>query len=387
MPKRMFLSIRPLLVPCLLVGCLGVMSWSQRAYAQRLTYAQSGEPEDPGLGLLQEEPHDLIFFTEKAGGGWAMTQLLDFPGRKPPTAPTGALKFQVVGVEGKELACKWSDIRRIDLWEIRLEREAKARMAKGDFSGAYPFLSVLIRDYPNRPGLRQLRSDFLWNDTISRAKRGELAPTLAMLEELRRYAPEYKPSTVVRAIGATTDRLLKKLVDEGELDLAQQMLARLAKDYQNERLDSVKKWNLEFLKMAQAKQKEAMAARDAKDYRKARSLARESIYLKPDIPGGTELIREIDTIYPLVNVGVLQTATVLEPTRLDNWGARRAGRLMYRTLFEMKGAGPEGGEYDFIFGDVEMSADRMHFDMNLNTEKLTLSVGPHPSPFSCRQNG
>ena len=27
---------------------------------------------------------------------------------------------------------------------------------------------------------------------IARARRGELAPTLAMLEELRRYAPEYK---------------------------------------------------------------------------------------------------------------------------------------------------------------------------------------------------
>ncbi len=338
-----------------MLGLLWTFPCASNAFAQRLSYAQSGEPEDPGLGLLQEEPHDLIFFTEEAGGGWAMTQLLDFPGRKPPSSPTGALKFQVVGIEGKDLACKWADIKRIDLWEIRLEREAKERIAKGDFTGAYPFLSVLIRDYPNRPGLRELRSEFLWNDTIARAKRGELAPTLAMLEELRRYAPEYKPSTVVRAIGGITDRLMQKLVDNGELDLAQKMLARLEKDYQNERLDSVKKWNLEFLKMATAKQEEAIAARDAKDYRKARTLARESVYLKPDIAGGSELIREIDTIYPLVNVGVLQTATEFEPTRLDNWGARRAGRLIYRTLFEMQGAGPEGGEYDFIFGDVEMS--------------------------------
>ena len=94
------------------------------------------------------------------------------------------------------------------------------------------------------------------------------------------------------------------------------------------------------------------------------------MYLKPDIEGGQELIQEIDTIYPLVNVGVLQSATALDPTRLDNWGARRAGRLIYRTLFEIQGAGPEGGEYDFIFGEVETSPDRMHFDLLLKPNEL-----------------
>ncbi len=294
-----------------------------------------------------------------------------FPGRRTADQIGLAhLSFRSLASKEKSFSPSGTDIATIDLWEIRLERETKERIAKGDFTGAYPFLSVLIRDFPNRPGLRQLRSEFLWNDAIARAKRGELAPTLAMLEELHRYAPEYKRETVTRAIGGVTDRLMQKLVDEDELDLAQQLLARLEKDYQTDGLPSVQKWNQEFLKMATAKREQAIAARDAKDYRSARRLARESVYLKPEISGGQELIREIDTIYPLVNVGVLQSATVLEPTRMDNWGARRAGRLIYRTLFEMQGAGPEGGEYDFIFGDVEMSADRMHFDLLLEPENL-----------------
>ena len=363
---------RPLCSPALAFGlAVALVSVLPAvAAAQTLNYAQAGQPEDPGLGLLQEEPHDLMFFTEKAGGGWAKVLLLDFPGRKPPASPTGTLKFQVVGIEGKDFAAKWGEIARIDLWEIRLERETKERIAKGDFKGAYPFLSILIRDFPGRPGLRDLRSDFLWEDAKARAKRGELAPTLAMLEELRRYAPEYNRSGVIRAIGGITDQLMKKLVNEGDLGMAQQLLSRLEKDYQNERLDSVKKWNQEFLKMAMAKRQEAIAARDAKDYRSARQLARASVNLKPDIPGGKDLIRQIDQIYPLVNVGVLQSATVLEPTRLDNWGARRAGRLIYRTLFEIEGAGPEGGEYDFIFGEVETSPDRMHFDLILEPQDL-----------------
>ena len=355
-------------VACML-AC--VCPLASRSSAQQPNYAQSGMPPETGLGLLQEEPHDLIYFTEQAGGGWAKVTLLDFPGRTPPSQRTGALKFQVLGIEGKDFACKWAEIDRIDLWELRLERETQERIAKGDFAGAYPFLSVLIRDYPARLGLRDLRCEFLFQDAKARAGKREFESTLAMLEELRRYAPEYKQSTVLQAIGGVTDRLMQQLRDEGELDLAQQLLSRLEQEYQNEKLSSVAKWNAEFLAMAKSKQNEAKQARDAKDFRLARELARDSLYLKPDIPGGQELVREIDTIYPLVNVGVLQSATVLEPTRLDNWGAQRAGRLIYRTLFEMQGAGPEGGEYDFIFGDVEMSPDRMHFDLMLETQSLS----------------
>ena len=375
------MSMRVTSLLFLLIIWLTMSPCVRPAAAQLLNFAQQGEPADPGLELLQEEPHDLLFFTEKAGGGWAKALLLQLPGRTMPADRSGSLKLNVLGIEGKDFTAKWTDIKDIDFWETRLERETKERIARGDFKGAYPFMSVLIRDFPNRAGLRELRCEFLWLDAIARAKRKELAPTLAMLEELRRYGPEYKRSLVLDAIGRTTDQLMQQLMDAGDLDLAQKMLARLEKDYANDNLQSIKKWNAEFLRMATVKQNEAKAALEAKDYRAARKLSRESVYLKPDIPGGTELVKLVDRVYPLINVGVLQTATVLEPTRLDNWGARRSGRLLYRTLFEMEGPGPEGGEYDFIFGDVEMSPDRMHFDLLLEPEKLEPPLDKVSGPF------
>ena len=355
-----------LLVP--ITCCLALSTMV--ASAQSLNYSRTEKPQDPGLELLQQEPHDLLFFSEASGGGWVRTVLLDFPGRNPPTKPEGQLRFQILGLEGKDFVANWSDIVRADLWEVRLERETRERIRSGDFVGAYPFLAVLLRDYPERNGLRELRCEFLWNDAAARAKAGQITPTLVMLEELRRYAPEYRSKAVVGAIDRITDRLMGDLVKSGQLELAQQVFARLESEYKNQRLDAITKWNAEFLKMAKVKQDQAIAAVDAKDYRAARRLSRESIYLKPSIEGGTELVRKIDAIYPLVRVGVLQTATDLEPTRLDNWGARRSGRLIYRTLFEMQGASAEGGDYDFIFGDIEFSADRMRFDMNLNADQL-----------------
>ncbi|MGB7345372.1 MAG: ABC transporter substrate-binding protein [Pirellulaceae bacterium] len=367
-------------VGCKAVGCwvvlIGLILLSaQPASAQTLNFADSGKPEPVGLELLQEDPHDIIYFTEKSGGGWAKTRLLQLPSRKLPDKPTGNLKFQLLDFAAKDFTAKWGEIESVDLWELRLERETKSRIASGDFNGAYPFLSVLIRDYPNRPGLRELRCEYLWNDAIARAKKGSRGATLAMLEELRRYAPEFRRSDVLNAISGTTNQIMERLVGDDELDLAQKLLARIEKDYADEKLGSVAKWNAEFLKMALGKQKEAQAALARKDYRSARVLARESIYLKPDVDGGTALVKEIDTIYPLVNVGVLQSATVFDPTRIDNWASRRAGRLLYRTLFEIQGAGPEGGEYDFIFGETDISPDRMTFDLFLEHEKL-------PSPLN-----
>ena len=365
---------------------LGLLSGAASAWAQSPNYSTSDKPEDPGLELLQQEPHDLIFFTADSGGGWVKTVPLEFPGGKPPSNPGGNLTFQILGMEGKKFVASWSDIARVDLWDIRLERETKRRIDAGDFVGAYPFLSVLLRDNPDRPGLHELRCDFLWKDAQERAKRGEIANTLAMLEELRQYAPNFKSRDVLRAIDGVNNRLMAELVESGETELAQRKLTRLEAEYQNERLNSITKWNNEFLKLATAKQEEALAAIEAEDFRAARRLARESIDLKPSIEGGQALVRRINELYPLVRVGVLQTATQLEPTRLDNWGARRSGRLIYRTLFEMSGAGPEGGEYNFIFGSVEPSTDRMHFELNLEPERLPPPAEPCARAICCRRN-
>lgn len=369
-------AVRPSMVKkrclvALLCGlAFGLASMHSPVQAEILNYAEVGRPEDPGLELLQEDPHDLIFFKASAGGGWVKARLLELPGREMPANPKGQLKFRINGIETKDFVAKWDEIESIDFWEKRLERETADRIKAGDFTGAYPFLSVLIRDYPNRPNLRTLRSEFLLRDALSRFKDGEIGPSLAMLEELHRYAPEYKSDTVLNGIGIMTDRLMQQLMDEEELELAQRLLARLETDYRGQNLASIKKWNQTFLTMAQERQDAAIAALEAEDFRTARRLSRESIHLKPSIPGGQELVREIDEIYPLVNVGVLQTAKDLDPTRLDNWAARRAGRLLYRVLFEMKGAGPEGGEYDFLFGETELSADRQEFKMLLQPEQL-----------------
>ena len=134
----------------LILLAVALMGQSRSAHAQFLTYAESGEPEDSGLGLLQEDPHDIIYLSAAAGGGWVKTQLL--PMRDMPTTPRGSLRFSILGIELDEFVAKWSDIERIDFWEKRLERETAERIASGDFVGAYPFLSILFAIIPDDRG-------------------------------------------------------------------------------------------------------------------------------------------------------------------------------------------------------------------------------------------
>lgn len=363
-------TIRRLCFVFLLCGSFYTLQVRECAAQVTPNFAIEGEPEDEGLELLQSEPYDLVRFKASAGGGWAKVMPFDFPKRIVPTKTTGALGMSVLGLPGKTYEAKWADIESIELWEDRLIRETEQRMAKGDFAGAYPFLAILYRDNPGVTRIEQMHREYLFNNAAAAYKEKDLLKTLSMLEELRSVAPSFQTEPVLKIIGGITDQLMQKRMDEGKLGDAQKMLARLERDYTPDQVASIRTWNNKFLAMAEEKKQQAIAERDAGRWRIARRLAIDSLYLYPAIPGGKQLVREIDTAYPLVNVGVLQSATVLDPTSIENWPARRTGRLVYRALFEMRNAGSEGGEYQFLFGEAIPTPDRMELKLELAPEKL-----------------
>ena len=336
--------------------------------------AQGPIPE--GMDLIEVEPFDTVTFTEKSGGGAVRTVPFDFPGRKVPRNEKGNLVMTLVGLEGNKYQANWDDIESIELWEQRLQREVRERVAKGDFDGAYPFLLVLLRDYPETSGLDNLRADYLYKNAAASFRSGEYKHTMTILESLRQFDPGFNSQVVLRVIGDVTDKLIGQLVKNGQLVYAQKLHARLEKDYSRTGLSSIDKWGRAFLSMAMQRRDAAIAARKAGNMLQARQLARESYAIWPRTEGAKELIAKIDSEYPLINVGVLQTATEFDPTRIDNWASRRAGRLLYRTLFEIGGAGPEGGEYEFLFGELETSDDRttLFFDIDVNRLPESLSA-------------
>ena len=109
-------------------------------HAQFLTYAESGKPEDTGLGLLQEDPHDIIYFTQSSGGGWVKAHLL--PQRDMPETRRGTIRFSILGIESDEFVAKWSDVETIDFWR----NASSARRRRGSHRMTFP---ARIRSCPS----------------------------------------------------------------------------------------------------------------------------------------------------------------------------------------------------------------------------------------------
>src|SRR5690606_12007698 len=116
------------------------------------------------------------------------------------------------------------------------------------------------------------------------------------------------------------------------------------------KLPSIQKWQGELDKLAAAKRDEARQLFENQQYRAAFTRINEALEIWPDVAGAKEVDAAIAAAYPMIFVGVTQPALDHDAERLDNWGARRTGRLVHRTLVEFLGAGPEGGQYQLSVG-------------------------------------
>ncbi len=329
--------------------------------------------ETEGIALLQTEPYDLVVVTDAAGGGEVKVELFNRADVVPPKTQ-GVLIVQPLSRPGESFEISWRDVAKIELWEERLKQQAEQRIAAKDFDGAFPFVAVLIRDYPKTPGLAEMRTQLVFQNALTAFQSGDLVRTLALLEELRRFNPRFNADRVASAISLVTDRMLQSMLDKGELELAQLMLKRLEAGYTADQIASIPTWKKKFRTMAEEKRDAALAAKNSGNFRGARQFALEMLHIDPTIDNGTELLREIDLAYPMVRVGVMQKAVDFDPTRIENSAARRAGRLVYRSMFEMLGASSEGGQYLCPFGTCEVSQDQQSFRIFVQPNQL-------PPPF------
>jgi ABC-type transport system substrate-binding protein len=100
-------------------------------------------------------------------------------------------------------------------------------------------------------------------------------------------------------------------------------------------------------------------------YHESISVSKEMMNIWPLVPGAKKLNDYIVEQFPQVTVGVTQPALSHNVQRLENWGTRRTGMLIHRTLVEFKGAGNEGGRYTLSIGSMQRSDDYRKLTLNL----------------------
>ena len=317
--------------------------------------------------LMDEEPFDIVTLKPEATGRSVKVAPLEFADRKIPTGvkETDKLEVTIMLFPTRRYEVAWKDIGRIWLFEQMILARAKKLVDDKNFGEAFEHLNFLFVNYPRTPGLQILRQDFLFKSAEDMSRQNRLAHTMAVLEELHRSFPNFQAEKVRGLITDVSGKLIDSYFQKKDLSAARTMINRLAKDYQDNPLPVVEQWKGRFLDLASEYKAKAIEYRDKKEYLAARREATKMLDIEPQIEGGKELLRDLLKEYPVVRVGVFQTAEKPDTAAIANWPAFRSGQLISRPLFEFRSTGPEGGQYRFSLGSFQQSDDRLELDMTI----------------------
>ncbi len=373
----MFRSVIELL---LIAWCV----WLVIAYAPGTTHAQEG-PLKPNESLMDvQSPFDLITLTAEAGGESVRVYPIEFPNRVVPTSEPGDKELEVTLLiyPDRKYRVFWKDIAEIKLYEQMIVERAKQYMADNDYANAFEHLNFLIQNYPKTPMLGQLRQDFLMESAKGLYRLKKLPQALAVLEEIRRSEPNLKPQDVGSAISRISTELIQEYFDQGKLQVAQQIVARLKNEYGSQ-IPAVTQWETKFRTLAEEYRSQAVQLLSDKQYNEAREAALKMIEVDPTTPNGNELVAEIEAAHPTLRVAVFETTKTPNPTSLSDWPSRRVGALVTRSLFEFQNTGPEGGKYEFALGSVEISDSQT--EVMFQFDKKVLESTELPDAFEVAQ--
>jgi tetratricopeptide (TPR) repeat protein len=317
--------------------------------------------------LMDEEPFDVITLKPEATGRSVKIAPLEFENRRIPTnvKETDKVQVTILLFSTHRYEVQWKDIGKIWLYEQMILARAKKLVDDKNFGEAFEHLNFLFVNYPQTPGLQVLRQEFLFKSAEEMSRQNRLAHTMAVLEELQKSFPNFQKERVRGLITDVSGQLIESYFQKKDLSSARTMINRLAKQYQDDPLPVVEQWKGKFLDLANEYKAKALEYREKKDYLAARREATKMLDIEPQIEGGKELLRELLKEYPIVRVGVFQTASKPDTAAIANWPAFRSGQLISRPLFEFRSTGPEGGQYRFSLGSFLQSDDRLELEMTI----------------------
>lgn len=328
---------------------------------------------DTKTPLLDREPYDLIILDEENKNFTAEVQTITTLTRPrlPESERKGKLQFRFLYDDAFLYEVEWIHLVKVEFFENMLFAKAQQLVveAKGldpatEFvkiesllDESYRYFTRMKNEYPKYPGLESAIDEFLYQDAGTLYKAGRFAESLAVMEELNDRNPSYRGGALKAAMGTLVTKIVADYVGREDYRSARIVLDRLAEKFGAAQPTTIQQWRTQLNKLATEKLADAEKKLEAKDYREAIESIRQALDISPSVPGGKELELVLAETYPQVIVGVTQPALTYDSGRLDNWAARRTGRLVHRTLIEFLGAGSEGGEYEFPGGLIERSPD------------------------------
>lgn len=344
--------------------------------------AAADESVEIAVPLLERSPFDRITLDAANQNAVLETVLIEIPERKVPNPlpTTGSLEIRRLSHPTIPYTVQWGAIAKVELFEQMLLAESERLTAEGKFAEAFDYLAFLTTNYPQLPGLEQALQAHLWREAstaYAANKRQEAWPALVALYERNAKYPR-----LVNAVQAVSDDLIAERIKAGDYAGARLLVEALARSFPQLGLANIARWQGQFKTDADVHLARAREAFAAQDYSEARTAVAAARSIMPDIPGGVELWREIQSTSPEIRVGVTELADAGVMAKTPTWAVARVSDLVNPRLVEMVDFGAEGGVYQSRWSDLKASDDGLQTTISLTPEALQRGLRPNELALS-----
>jgi ABC-type transport system substrate-binding protein len=351
-------------MPVMAILACAVLAVSQEE--KKLSKEEEPQEAPKNLRFFEREPYDELHVREKENRiGIHRIRPLQLKGDKLPELPTTEVEISFLDRPAQE---KYKIQRgKITQW-IRFRElvllEAERLVTERQFDEAFIYYKHLRGKYrDNLPQLDASIARFHAEEAKMHQEKRQPAQALALLNSAHELNPQHPG--LADAMAEAVDVLIQGHVAAQKYDPARTLLVGLKTKFPKHA--AVAKWEGRLSAEAQKLLTESKDHASAGRMHEARETALASVRIWP-LEEATKLLDEAQRRSPRLVVGVTAPAQSFDPERLDDWAARRSGRLLHRTLAEFAGHGPQGGQY------------RSPLALEINQENLGQQLVLHLNP-------
>ncbi len=318
------------------------------------------------LPLYETEPHDQITLDGANDNGVFKVFPIDLPNREVPLNPnpTDEIRIRLLDQPDREFDVAWRNLAKVELFEHLILKDANRLVADGKFDAAYGYFAYLMREKPGLENLDESIENYLLKDARVSYRGGRLHEALALLDELHQRNPSRRG--LPQSVQQVAARLFDAYIANRNYVAARMMLVWAEERFGRDRMAAtLTTWQGQLAALATKRLQTANEHASAGRWRDAYDMSREVLRIAPELPGAAELAVSIGRHYVSVTVGVTSQADPQAASQARGWAARRISRLLDRSVTELSGIGPDGGQYLAPLAAIEMSPDGRSFTIKL----------------------
>lgn len=322
--------------------------------------AQIIKREDIEKPLLEGEPFDLIQLDDKNKG--ALIRIVAQENLAQPFPEQGDLVFEFLHDSEGLLQVPYGTIAKYEPFNDLVVAEANEFLDSNEFGKAFRnLLYVYDRGGKSNRQLVETLRTCLFQDARKRFEDEEFELALSIFEDLYEDKPNFKVPGINRdlvdIIIACYDGILQQKFEDGRYEAIKETVLGLKVRYGRAAERLTKGWDKRFDDKAGQLLVEAKKLANAGQGREAHIKAKQAERTSPGRKD-TEIVQEaLMNQFPLIVVGVSQSTDQPSPNKINDWAARRIGRLIQRSLVEITGLSDEGARYEFLNGTINRIDD------------------------------